>query len=57
MGPSEIKKCHCGLISKLQEIKAACEVATSDDDTNLNLIIEDIRTLADCCISRLQAQV
>lgn len=42
------------LLARLMEIREACEVATSTDDTNLNLIIEEINRLVCLCIVQLK---
>lgn len=41
------------LLTRLMEIREACEVATSPEDNNLNLIIEEIDRLAAICVDQL----
>jgi len=42
------------LLARLMEIREACKVATSPEDSNLNLIVEEIDRLALICISQLE---
>jgi hypothetical protein len=42
------------LLDRLTEVSDACKEATSTNDTNLNLIIEEINRLACICIDHLK---
>ncbi|MBC8078849.1 MAG: hypothetical protein H7X86_00770 [Gorillibacterium sp.] len=42
------------LLNRLTEIREACEIAASPDDTNLNEVVEEIDRLALICIANLK---
>lgn len=41
------------LLNRLSEIRVACAIAESSENVNLNLVIEEISSLASQCISNL----
>ena len=41
------------LFARLAEIREACAVATSTEDTNINMVIEEIDRLASICMVML----